>query len=200
VRAGGKQRDIIAKFDKLNAEQKDLFRLGFIRQLQDKVLNKGEGHDVTAQLSNEGMYRLILRIFPHKQGQRLIRDIRREGITTDTLRDVFGNSITARLTQDQNSLAQDAALVGNVISGNVPGTIKQATDRIMRGLNERQSREITTLLTNTRQEDLLPVLDALARAKGRLQAGEPVRNVLRHWGAFVGTQQTEPLLLGRQRQ
>lgn len=197
LRSGGKQRNIVAKFDKLNPEQKELFRLGFVQQLNDRVLNKADGHDVTAQMSNEGMYRLILRIFPRKEGQRLIRDIRGEGITTDTLREVFGGSRTAPLMNDMSQLAEDAGLVGNLMTGNVAGTIKQAADRIMRGLNERQSQEIVELLTNTRQEDLLPLLDALQKAQGRLQSGEPLRNILKGWGGIVGTQQTEPLLLGQ---
>jgi hypothetical protein len=200
LRSGGKQRQILAKFDKMGDEQKGLVRLGLIRQLQDRVINKGEGHDVTAQLSNDGMNRMILRVFPPKVGQRLIRDIKREGITTDTLREVFGGSRTAPLMDDMKQLGQDAALLGNLMTGNVGGSLREAASRIMRGLNERQSQEITTLLTNTRPEDLLPILDALGKAKDRLRAGEPVRNVLRHWGAFVGTQQTEPLVLGGQRQ
>lgn len=197
LRSGGKQRQMLAKFDKMADEQKSLVRLGLIRQLQDRVINKGEGHDVTAQLSNEGMNRMILRVFPPKVGQRLIRDVQREGITTDTLREVFGGSRTAPLMSDMNQLAEDAGLVGNLMTGNVAGTIKQAADRIMRGLNERQSQEIVELLTNTRPEDLLPVLDALQKAQGRLKAGEMPRNVVKHWGAIVGTQQTEPLLLGQ---
>ena len=199
LRSGGKQREMLAKFDKMSGEQKGLVRLGLIRQLQDRVLNKGEGHDVTAQLSNEGMNRMILRVFPPKVGQRLIRDIQREGITTDTLREVFGGSRTAPLMNDMSQLAQDAGLVGNLLSGNVSGTVRDAATRIMRGLNERQSREIVELLTNTRPEDLLPMLDALQKAQGRLQAGEPLRNILRYSGGLVGTQQMQPALpaLGR---
>jgi hypothetical protein len=178
LRAGGKQRQIMAKFDKLSPEQKDLFRLGFVRQLQDRVVNKGQGHDVTQQLSNDGVKRLIIKIFPGKPGQRMIRDIEREGITSDTLREVFGGSRTAPLMEDMKQLGQDAALVGNLMSGNVGGSLREAASRIMRGLNERQSKEIVDLLTNTRQEDLLPILDRLQKAKGRLNAGEPVRRVL----------------------
>lgn len=190
TRSGGKQRAVLARFDKLNKEQKELFRLGFVRQLQGRVLDKGEGHDVTAQMSNEGMNRLIMRVFPPKVGQRLIRDIKREGITTDTLREVFGGSQTAPRLQDVGSLQEDAALVGNIVTGNLPGTMMQAAKRIMRGLNETQSREITTLLTNTRPEDLLPVIDQLQKAQGRLQAGEPLRNILKFGGGIVGAQES----------
>ena len=185
---------MLAKFDKMTPEQKGLARLGLVRQLQDRVLNKGEGHDVTAQLSNEGMNRMILRVFPPKEGQRLIRAIQGEGIGTDTLREVFGGSQTAPRLQDVGSLQEDAALVGNIVTGNLKGTLLQAAQRIMRGLNEQQSREITTLLTNTRPEDLLPTIDALQKAKDRLQAGEPLRSIVKGWGGMVGTQQSQPLL------
>lgn len=188
LRSGGKQREILAKFDKMPDEQKSLVRLGLVRQLQDRVLNKGEGHDVTAQLSNEGMNRMILRVFPPKVGQRLIRDVQREGITTDTLREVFGGSRTAPMMEDMKQLGQDAALVGNLLSGNVGGSLREAASRIMRGLNEKQSQEITTLLTNTRPEDLLPLIDALGKAKERLQKGEPLRNILKFGGGIVGAQ------------
>jgi hypothetical protein len=193
LRSGGKQRQIMEKFGKLSNEQKDLFRLGFVRQLQDRVANKREGHDVTQDLSTDGVKRLIVKIFPGKPGQRLIRDIEREGVTSDTLREVFGGSRTAPLMEDMKQLGQDAALVGNLMSGNVGGTIKQAADRLMRGLNERQSKEIVDLLTNTRQEELLPILDALQKAKGRLNEGQPVRDALRDAFGTSAAQQTKGL-------
>lgn len=178
LRAGGKQRQAIAKFDKLSEEQKELARLGLARQLMDRIANKREGHDVTQELSTEGTKRIIARVFPGKRGQRLIRDIEREGITSDTLREVFGGSRTAPLMEDMKQLGQDAALVGNLMSGNVGGSLREAASRIMRGLNEQQSKEITQLLTNTRQEDLLPILDALQKAKGKLLEGQSVGGVL----------------------
>lgn len=178
LRAGGKQRAAMAKFDKLSEEQKELARLGLARQLMDRVANKREGHDVTQELSTEGTKRVIAKIFPGKRGQRLIRDMERESITSDTLRDVFSGSRTAPLMEDMKQLGQDAALVGNVLSGNISGTIKQFADRIMRGLNEKQSQEIITLLTNTKQQDLLPLLDKLQKAKGRLSEGQSVMNAI----------------------
>lgn len=178
LRAGGKQRAAMAKFSKLSEEQKELARLGLARQIMDRVTNKRESHDVTQELSTDSVNRVLGKVFPDKSGQRLIRDMEREGITTDTLRDVFGGSQTAPRLQDLGKLQEDAALVGNIVTGNIPGTIKQAADRIMRGLNEQQSREIIQLLTNTRQEELLPLLDALQKAKGRLSGGQSVRNAL----------------------
>jgi hypothetical protein len=76
-----------------------------------------------------------------------------------------------------------------MLSGNIPGTIRQAADRIMRGLNERQSEELTKLLTNTNQAELLPILDRLQKAKRDLNAGKSVQDVLRLGAGIVGAQQ-----------
>jgi hypothetical protein len=189
LRAGGEQRKAITKFDKLNKDQKELARLGLIRQIMDRVENKGEGHDVTQQFSTDAAKRIIMKVFPGQRGQRLIRDIEREGITSDTLRGVFSGSRTAPLMEDMKQLGQDAALVGNMLSGNIPGTIRQAADRIMRGLNERQSEELTKLLTNTNQAELLPILDRLQKAKAQLNAGKSVQDVLRFGVGIAGAQQ-----------
>lgn len=189
LRAGGKQRQIMAQFDKMTTEQKELFRLGFVRQLQDRVANKREGADVAKELNTDGMKRLITRVFPKKQANRLIQDIEREAITTDTLRGVFQGSRTAPLLEDMNQLKQDASLAANLLTGNVAGTWKDLSDRVMRGLNEKQSEEIIKLLTNTDPAQLLPMLDKLQAAKARLLAGESVAQVLRAGAGAASAQQ-----------
>jgi hypothetical protein len=171
TRAGGQQRSAMEKFGKMSEEQKELFRLGFVRNLMDRVANKREGHDVTQELSTDGVKRVIAKVFPGKRGQRLIRDINQEGVTSDTLREVFSGSRTAPLMEDMKQIGQDAALVGNLLSGNVGGSLREAASRMMRGLNEKQSEEIIKVLTNTKQEDLLPLIDALRQAQGRLGQG-----------------------------
>lgn len=190
LRAGGKQRQIMAQFQKMTKEQKELFRLGFVRNLQDRVANKREGADVAKELNTDGMKRLINTMFPKKQAARLIQDIEREAVTTETLRGVFQGSRTAPLLDDMNALKQDASLAANLMTGNLAGTWRDLADRVMRGLNEKQSEEIIKLLTNTDPAQLLPMLDKLQGAKARLMAGESIASVLSARSGNVAAQQS----------
>jgi hypothetical protein len=170
TRLGAPSRDILKGFEKLTDEQQELFRLGFLRRLQDMAGNVREGRAVADQFNSPAVKQTIERIFPksrpevYKRGQDLLKQLNRESTTTRTARDVLSGSRTAELSSDMDKMMQGAQAAADVATGRVWKVLENLTTRLTSQIGERGSKEVLKVLTETDPSKLLQYLNRLAQA------------------------------------
>lgn len=169
-RLGAPSRQLLQGFEKLNAEQQELFRLGFLRSLQDKAGNVREGNAVANQFNSPAVRETIERIFPkaqkdvYKRGQDLIKFLKQEATTTATKNEVLAGSRTAELGSDMGKAMQGAQAAADLATGQVWKVVSNLGTRLSSQIGERGAKEVLEVLTQTDPAKLLPTLNRLAAA------------------------------------
>lgn len=147
ARAGSKIDDELRDLATMTPEQRQMIRLGFLQRMADDVENKRLGNETVGQFRTRAAQRLIRRIVGGAEGERLISDIRREALTTKTLRDLYSGSRTAPLAEDMRALEENAGIAAAALTGNVRGVMANLGARLRRQIGARQAREILDMLT-----------------------------------------------------
>lgn len=164
AKAGSEVDQILRDLGTMTPEQRQMLRLGFLQKMADNVEKKRLGNEMAGQFRTRNAQRLIRRIVGGAEGERLIRDIRREALTTKTLRDLYSGSRTAPLAEDMKALEENAGLAAAALTGNVKGVLSSLGARLRRQIGSRQAREVL---------DLLSTMDrgAMLRAIQEIEAG-----------------------------
>lgn len=147
ARAGSNMDDELRDLASMTPEQRQMIRLGFLQRMADDVENKRLGNETVGQFRTRAAQRLIRRIVGGGDAERLISDIRREALTTKTLRDLYSGSRTAPLAEDMKALEENAGLAAAALTGNVRGVMASLGARLRRQIGSRQAREIVDMLT-----------------------------------------------------
>ena len=178
TRLGAKTADALKGFDKLNPDQKDLYRLSFLQKLDNMVANPRDGAGLANQFQSESVRKVIRRLFsPDKRlspkenkairsrGEELIKRLREEATTTKTLNEVTGrgNSPTAPWQQDMGKFMAGAKAGADVLTGRWGAVLDNLTNRLTYQIGERQAKAIMQTLTETEPSKVLPMLNRLAR-------------------------------------
>jgi hypothetical protein len=178
TRLGAKTADALKGFDKLNPDQKDLYRLSFLQKLDNMVANPRDGAGLANQFQSEAVRKVIRRLFaPDKRlsakenkairarGEELIKRTREEATTTKTLNEVTGrgNSPTAPWQQDMGKFMAGAKAGADVLTGRWGAVLDNLTNRLTYQIGERQAKAIMETLTETDPSKVLPMLNRLAR-------------------------------------
>ena len=161
---GSQSRDVLKQFDAMTPAQQDLFRLGYARKLMDMVANKGEGADTVKQFSSDAVRQMIRRIYPKNVAEPLITRLSREGVTSSSLRDLFGNSTTARQILDQNKLMEGAQTAADAITGRWGNILANLANRLRDQIGEKSAGEILKVLSETDPSQVLTNLQRLSKA------------------------------------
>lgn len=206
TRLGAKTDDALKGFDKLNPDQKELYRLSFLKKLDNMVANPRDGAGLANQFQSESVRKVIRRLFsPDKtldaktnkaireRGEELIKRIREENTTTKTLNDVTnrGNTQTAPWAQDMNKFMAGAKAGADVLTGNYMAIYDNLKNRLAYQIGERQAKAIMKNLTETDPAKVLPMLNRLARqaktTKERMEYVTAIRQMRRGSpGTLVG--------------
>jgi hypothetical protein len=157
-RAGSEINEELADLPRMTAEQRQMLRLGFLQKMADNVEKKRLGNETVGQFRTRNAQRLIRRIVGGPAAERLISDIRREALTTKTLRDLYSGSRTAPLAEDMKALEENAGLAAAALTGNVKGVMASLGARLRRQIGARQAREVLDMLTQMDRNQLLRVL------------------------------------------
>jgi hypothetical protein len=178
TRLGAKTADALKGFDKLNPDQKDLYRLSFLQKLDNMVANPRDGAGLANQFQSEAVRKVIRRLFaPDKRlsakenkairarGEELIKRTREEATTTKTLNEVTGrgNSPTAPWQQDMGKFMAGAKAGADVLTGRWGAVLDNLTNRLTYQIGERQAKAIMETLAETDPSKVLPMLNRLAR-------------------------------------
>ncbi len=170
TRLGAPAREALRGFGAMTPAQQELFRLGFARSLMDKAANPQIGGAVANQFNTTAVRELVEQLYPRgnrqlwQQGQRLLRDLRRESITTKTKNDVLAGARTAELGSDMGRMMEGAQTAADVATGRWGKLLENLSTRLSTQLGRRGAQEVLDVLTQTDPAQLLPVLNRLAQA------------------------------------
>jgi hypothetical protein len=170
TKMGANAREALRGFDDYTPAQQELFRLGFARSLMDKAANPQIGGAVANQFNTTAVREIVERLYPradrqlHVQGQRLLRDLRREATTTRTKNDVMSGARTAELGSDMGRMMEGTQTAADVATGRWGKLLENLSTRLSTQLGRRGAREVLDLLTETDPARLLPTLNRLSQA------------------------------------
>ncbi len=216
-RLGERTDEALREFDNMTSAQKDLFRLGFARKIQDDAANPNLGNAVANKYRNQATEEIVKRVWSgnkdlESQGAALLRNLKREAITTKTKNDVLAGARTAELGGDMGRMMEGAQAAADVATLNLSGIMKNLSTRLTTQLGQRGAAETMKILTETDPAKLLPLINRLEQAaKGTSQRKDLVAQVraLRAQGApalgapigeWRGSEANAPTAGPRQRQ
>lgn len=168
-RLGERTDEALRDFNMMTPAQQELFRLGFARKIQDDAANTQAGA-AAANKYNTGAFReIVSRIFRgdrdlQRQGEALVRNMRREAITTKTKNDVLAGARTAELESDMGRQMETAKTAANALTGRFMQVLNDLSTRLTTQLGRRGATEVNRILTMTEPDQMLPMLNRLARA------------------------------------
>lgn len=168
-RLGERTDEALREFDAMTPAQQDLFRLGFARKIQDDAANPQFGNAVANRYNNQATQDIVRRLWSgnarmEAQGERLIRDLRREAITTKTKNDVLAGARTAEYEGDMGRLMEGAKAAADVATLNIGGIMRNLSTRLTTQLGQRGAAQTMRILTETDPARLLPLLNRLEQA------------------------------------
>ena len=168
-RLGERTDEALREFDAMTPAQQDLARLGFARKIQDDAANTQAGGAVANRFNNQATQDIIRRMWSGDrrvadQGERLIRNLRREAITTKTKNDVLSGARTAEYEGDMSRLMEGAKAAADVATLNFRGILQNLSTRLTTQMGQRGATETMRILTETDPARLLPLLKRLDQA------------------------------------
>ena len=181
-------RDALRVFQTMDPQQQDLFRRGFSTKLRSMINAKNEGQDVASQFSNENTMNFIRAILP-ETGERLIRNLNRESISTHTKNAIYGNSTTAQQTYDVGNAMEAARTASHVATGRIGRILDDWGNYLARQVGEERARYVVRQLTETDPAEMLNTLDRListAPTPVERSALSILRGQPRPWGPGEG--------------
>lgn len=192
-RLGQKTDDALREFSRMTAAQKELFRLGFARNIMDMAANPQIGGAVANRFNTRATREIISKLFKgdkdlEARGSELIRNLRREAITTKTKNDVLSGSRTAELENDMGRLMEGAQAAADISTGRFSALLKNLSTRLTTQMGRRGATETMRILTETDPAQLLPLLNRLAKAAKTSGERRAYVAALREFRALGGAQ------------
>jgi len=194
ARMGQKSREALKAFEKMDPTQQELFRQGFSRNLQDRILNKREGADVTAELRLPAAKAIIKRVLERgpspanlagkergawnrarvqsrKDAQQLLRIIDEEAAGTRTFRALQGGSQTTPLKEAVADLNAPAYLTSALSYLNPRALSQELLSQVARRVYSGRNTALMEMLTETDPVKQMQVLEAIQRYSAARGAG-----------------------------
>lgn len=168
-RLGEKTDDALREFSKMTPAQKELFRLGFSKNLLDMAANTQIGGAVANKFNTNATREIIQKLYFGdktlvRQGQDLLRNLRRESITTKTKNDRLAGSRTAELESDMSRMTEGAKAAADIATGRFGAILSNLATRLTTQLGRKGAAEVSRLTSITDPGELLPLLKRLADA------------------------------------
>ncbi|HJX18967.1 MAG TPA: hypothetical protein VJ437_12360, partial [Acidiferrobacterales bacterium] len=190
TRLGAPSREALREFATMTPAQQELFRLGFARRLMDMAADPQIGGAVANKFNTTAVRELVERLYPAadrqlaQRGQRLLRDLRREAITTRTKNDVTVGARTAELQSDMGRLMEGAQTAADVATGRWGKLLDNLSTRLSTQIGRRGSREVLRILTETDPAEVLQIMNRLARAAQTTQERQAYVTAIRELRAM----------------
>jgi hypothetical protein len=177
-------RETMADYGEMDEAQRRLFRLGFVANLKDRAGETRGAAGLTTALMRSGSNteRMIRGIFSNKTADTLIRDLRGEGISTQTASDLLSGSRTAPMTSDMDEFMQGAHMVGQLATGNPLGAMQVAGKRLAYNVGKQQAGEAAKIMTETDPSKLLGYLGRMSGYAPEAANRQATMNMLAGYG------------------
>lgn len=186
TRLGSKVENALRGFDKFTPDQKEIYRLGFLKRLANMADNARDGGAVANQFQSESVRKIVRKLFGPEpiskklpkdkqveirkrntanknRGEQLIKDLRQEATTTRTKNDFLAGSRTAEYSSDMNRMMQGAQAAADLATGRWGSILENLANRLTYQIGESQAKAILGTLIETDPARLLPILNRLAR-------------------------------------
>ena len=190
TRLGAPAREALRDFNRYTPAQQELFRLGFARKLMDDAANTQTGAAVANKFNSPAVREIVERLYPRsdpqlwRQGQEMLRGLRREALTTRTKNDLLAGARTAELGSDMGRMTEGARAAADLLSGSFGKLLNNLSTRLTTQIGRRGAREVTDILTQTDPAQLGPTLDRLARSARTTQQRQAYVTAIRELRAL----------------
>lgn len=161
TRMGTKMRGDLDLFRSMSDPEKNLYKVGLARALNDILANRQLTHDLTKELRLPGARAAIREILGKKDADRFFNIVDREAVTTQTYRSQFGSQTTP-LKEAQADLNWAPQFESAWQMMNPKKIAEQAAIRIARGLQEKRNQQLLDIMTT---DDPVRQLELLRRAQ-----------------------------------
>jgi len=185
-RMGGRTAESLREFDGMTPAQQELFRIGFAQRLMDEVSNPQYGHQTVAKFNSPAFRDIVTRLFSgsrevRQRGERLLRDLQREALTTRTKNEVLSGSRTAELQSDMAGQMETARTAADFATGRVGRILENLANRLASQIGKRAAQEVLDVLTQTDPAEVVPILNRLARAARTQREARAYRDTIRNF-------------------
>jgi hypothetical protein len=181
-------RRALREFRDMTPTQQELQRLAFERQMMDDALNVRQGRAAADQFGTESFGQIIDTLYPqsagreiYRRGQDMLRNLRREAISTETTRDVLAGSRTAPMQDDIAELMEGPRAAADLATGRFGKVIENLSNRLTRMIGQRAAQERMRILTETDPAQMLPMLVRLAREAQNSSQRNAYNAAIREW-------------------
>ncbi|HXF89523.1 MAG TPA: hypothetical protein VNK48_14300 [Xanthobacteraceae bacterium] len=170
LRLNARARDTLRQFDRMSEPERELFRQGLSRAIQDRILNRQQTHDIAAELRLPGARKILQRVLGADRAAQLTRAVDEETAMLATYRSLGGSQTTPlREAIDENNAA---ALMTEAL--NVLQPKQFALELMRRGaarINAARNRELMRMLTDESPANQIAMLGRMARVRGARATG-----------------------------
>lgn len=163
-------RQALREFREMTPTQQEVMRVSFEDQLAAEALGVRRGHAAADQFNSAAFDQIVERLYPrtagreiYERGQRLLRNLRREAISTETNRDALSGSRTAPLQDDMAALLEGPRAAADLATGRWSKLLENLSNRLTRQIGQTAARERSRILTETDPAQRLQILRRLAR-------------------------------------
>jgi hypothetical protein len=163
-----KSRQALREFNSLTENQKEVVRLSFERSMADQALGTRRGLAAADQFNSEAFERIIAALYPKSSGKdvaargaKLLRNLKREAISTETNRDGLSGSRTAALQDDMAEMMEGPRAAADLATGRWGRLLENISNRLTRQIGQKAAAERVRILTDTDPANRLTILRRL---------------------------------------
>jgi hypothetical protein len=196
-----KSRQALREFNSLTETQKEVVRLSFERSMADEALKTVRGRAAADQFNTDSFESIVNALYGKSsgkevqaRGQSLLRNLKRESISTETARDGLSGSRTAALSDDMAEMMEGPRAAADLATGRFGKLLENISNRLTRQIGQKAAAERIRILTDTDPANRLTILRRLrdeAKSSAERQtldlAIKNFANVGRRGAAEVGT-------------
>jgi len=172
-----KSKQALRDFRKLTPTQQEIQRVAFEDKMAAEALNVKRGNAAADQFGTEAFERIIGEMYPapksprgpartaeqavYERGRKLLRNLKRESISTETTRDALSGSRTAPLSDDMAEMLEGPRAAADALTGRWTKILENLSNRLTRVIGKEAARRRIRILTETNPAEALPVLRRL---------------------------------------
>lgn len=158
------------RFGTMSETDKDFFRTGVAREIQDKIANTKDGHDSVSKIFGSKAQRERLRGLFRNDADftKFERAMRDEAKMTSTRRTVTGGSPTGRIAAEQDDASGLVNAVSDFATGGVTGAVMGLGRRAVskaRGIGEASADELSKMMFDASPATQRKILAELLRRR-----------------------------------
>lgn len=170
VRLTPQTRRGLREFRAMTPTQQEIVRVSFEAKMAAEALGVRRGRAAADQYNSEAFDQIVATVYPksagkeiYERGQALLRNLKREAITTETARDALSGSRTAPLQDDIAALMEGPRAAADLATGRFGKLLENLSNRLTRQIGQKASQERIRILTETDPAQMLTMLRRLSR-------------------------------------